>query len=65
MCGSRRPRSLAIRWQKMILLALTKGQYQEIPVSIAISIITPEILHHWLTQATTMGESSWANALQK
>jgi Uma2 family endonuclease len=51
--------------KKMVLLALANGQYQEIPVSIAIPIITPEILHHWLTQATTMGESSWANALHK
>jgi Uma2 family endonuclease len=51
--------------KKMVLLALTNGQYQEIPVSVAIPIITADILHHWLTQATTMGESSWANALQK
>jgi Uma2 family endonuclease len=51
--------------KKMVLLALTNGQYQEIPVSIAIPILTPEILQHWLTQATIMGESSWANALQR
>jgi Uma2 family endonuclease len=51
--------------EKMVLLALRNGTYQEIPVSIALPIVTPEILQHWLTQARTIGESSWANAIQE
>jgi hypothetical protein len=49
----------------MVLLALINGKYEEIPVSIALPIVTPAILQDWLTQVKTMGESSWAIAIQR
>jgi Uma2 family endonuclease len=51
--------------EKIVLLALVNGEYQEIPVSIALPIVTPAILQDWLTQVKTMGESSWAMAIQR
>jgi Uma2 family endonuclease len=49
----------------VIFLALNNGVYEEIDQSIAIPIVTPTILQDWLTQATTMGESSWARAIRR
>jgi Uma2 family endonuclease len=51
--------------EKIVLLALVNGKYQEIPVSIALPILTPAILQDWLTQVQTMGESTWAMAIQR
>jgi Uma2 family endonuclease len=51
--------------EKIWLLALINGKYQEIPVSIALPIVTAEILQDWLSQVKTMGESSWAMAIQR
>jgi Uma2 family endonuclease len=51
--------------EKMVLLALINGKYEEIPVSIALPIVTAEILQDWLSQVKTMGESSWAMAIQR
>jgi Uma2 family endonuclease len=50
---------------KIVLLALTNGNYQEISVSIALPIVTPTVLQDWLTQVQTMGESTWAMAIQR
>jgi Uma2 family endonuclease len=49
----------------VMFLALVAGEYQEIPASIALPIVTPGILQDWLAQATTMGETSWAKAIRK
>jgi Uma2 family endonuclease len=46
-------------------LGLVEGDYQGIPDSIALPIVTPEILQDWLNQATTMGETSWVKAIRK
>ncbi|NJR57000.1 MAG: Uma2 family endonuclease [Acaryochloris sp. CRU_2_0] len=51
--------------EKIVLLALINGQYQEIPVSIALPIVTTVILQDWLTQVKTMGETTWAMAIQR
>jgi Uma2 family endonuclease len=51
--------------EKILLLALVNGNYQEVAVSIALPIVTVEILQDWLSQAKTMGESSWAMAIQR
>lgn len=51
--------------EKVVFLALNNGEYQEIEQSIALPIVTPVILQDWLTQATTMGETSWAKALRR
>jgi Uma2 family endonuclease len=51
--------------EKMVCLALINGEYQEIPVSIVLPIVTPAILQDWLTQVKTMGESIWAMAIQR
>jgi hypothetical protein len=48
-----------------VLLALINGTYQEIPASIALPIVTPVILQDWLTQVKTMGETTWAMAIQR
>ena len=45
------------------LLSLVKGEYQSMPTSIALPMVTPAILETWLTQAQTMGETSWARAI--
>ncbi len=50
--------------EKMVLLALNNDTYQEIPASIALPIVTPEILEHWLIQALTIGETSWVKAIR-
>jgi Uma2 family endonuclease len=50
--------------ENMTFLALLNGDYQEIPQSIALPLVTPAILEHWLVQATTMGETSWAKAIR-
>jgi Uma2 family endonuclease len=46
------------------LLSLVKGEYQSIPTSIALPMVTPATLETWLTQAKTMGETSWARAIR-
>jgi Uma2 family endonuclease len=51
--------------ETMVLLALVNGEYQAVPTSIALPMVTPEVLQTWLTQATTMGETSWAKALRR
>lgn len=50
---------------KMHILVLINGKYEEVVASIALPIVTPEILQTWLTQATTMGETTWAKALRR
>jgi Uma2 family endonuclease len=50
---------------KMHILVLVNGKYEEVVTSIALPIVTPEILQTWLTQATTMGETTWAKALRR
>ncbi len=50
---------------KMHILVLINGKYEEVVTSIALPIVTPEILQTWLTQATTMGETTWAKALRR
>jgi Uma2 family endonuclease len=50
---------------KMHILVLVNGKYEEVMASIALPIVTPEILQTWLTQATTMGETTWAKALRR
>jgi Uma2 family endonuclease len=49
----------------IVFLALIEGEYQEVPASVSLPIVTPEILQHWLIQATTMGETSWAKAVRR
>ncbi|NJM57038.1 MAG: hypothetical protein HC857_05860 [Synechococcales cyanobacterium RU_4_20] len=49
----------------MHILVLINGKYEEAVASIALPIVTPEILQTWLTQATTMGETTWAKALRR
>lgn len=49
----------------IVLLALINGEYQEISVSIALPIVTTVILQDWLIQVKTMGESTWAMAIQR
>jgi Uma2 family endonuclease len=51
--------------EKMVILCAVDGKYQEVAASIAIPIVTPEILQTWLTQATTMGETTWVKALRR
>jgi Uma2 family endonuclease len=51
--------------EKMRLLALVDGEYQEIGQSIALPCVTPAVLEDWLVQATTMGETSWAKAIRR
>jgi Uma2 family endonuclease len=46
-------------------LALNNGVYEEIDQSIALPIVTPTILQDWLTQVTTMGETSWTRAIRR
>lgn len=48
-----------------VIRALANGEYQEIPASIALPIVTPAVLQTWLTQSTTMGETSWAKAIRR
>jgi hypothetical protein len=50
--------------EKMVILFRVDGQYQEVAALIALPIVTPEILQTWLTQATTMGETTWVKALR-
>jgi Uma2 family endonuclease len=50
--------------EKMVILFRVDGQYQEVAASIALPIVTPEILQSWLTQATTVGETTWVKALR-
>lgn len=50
--------------EAMVLLALVNGEYQAVPTSIALPMVTSEVLQTWLTQAITMGETSWAKALR-
>jgi Uma2 family endonuclease len=49
----------------VIFLALNNGVYEEIDQSIALPIVTPTILQDWLTQVTTMGETSWTKAIRR
>jgi Uma2 family endonuclease len=51
--------------EKIVLLALANGEYRETPASIALPIVTAEVLTTWLTQAITMGETSWAKAIRR
>jgi Uma2 family endonuclease len=46
-------------------LALNEGVYEEIDQSIALPMVTPTILQDWLTQVTTMGETSWTRAIRR
>jgi Uma2 family endonuclease len=50
--------------EKMVFMALDNGQYHEILTSIALPIVTPEILEHWLIQALTIGETSWVKTIR-
>jgi Uma2 family endonuclease len=59
------PEIWRLEGEKLVILGLIDGQYQEVAASIAIPIVTAEVLSHWLTQVKTMGESSWAMAIQK
>lgn len=51
--------------ERILLLTLIDGSYQEIPTSITLPIITAAVLEDWLTQATTMGETTWAKAIRR
>ncbi len=51
--------------EKMCLLSLVNGEYQSMSASIALPIVTPAILKTWLTQAATMGETSWAKSVRR
>ena len=51
--------------ETVTFLALNNGSYQKIEQSIALPIVTPTLLQDWLTQATTMGETSWARAIRR
>ncbi len=51
--------------EKMVILFRVDGQYQEVEASIALPIVTPAILQTWLTQAMTMGETTWVKALRR
>jgi Uma2 family endonuclease len=51
--------------EKMVMLYRVDGKYKEVAASIALPIVTPEILQTWLTQATTMGETTWVKALRR
>lgn len=50
--------------ERMVLLSLANGEYQEISASITLPIVTSAILESWLRKATTMGETSWAKAVR-
>lgn len=50
--------------EKMVILFRVDGKYQEVAASIALPIVTPEVLQTWLTQAPTMGETTWVKALR-
>lgn len=51
--------------EMVTFLVLNPDGYQEIDRSIALPIVTPAILQDWLTQAKTMGETSWAKAIRR
>ncbi len=51
--------------ETIVILSLVDGSYQSVAKSIALPIVTPEILQNWLAQATTMGETSWAKAIRR
>jgi Uma2 family endonuclease len=50
--------------ETMVFMALDNGQYHKILTSIALSIVTPKTLEHWLIQALTLGETSWVKAIR-
>jgi Uma2 family endonuclease len=47
------------------ILGLQDEGYEEIKRSIALPMITPEILEHFLQQAQTMGETQWAKSVRQ
>ncbi len=47
------------------MLGLQDGSYAEISQSIALPMMTPEILEHFLQQAQTMGETQWAKSVRQ
>ena len=49
---------------RVMLLSLVKGEYVEIPHSLALPIVTATVLQDWVAQAQTMGETSWAKTLR-
>ncbi len=51
--------------ENMVILVLVNGEYQAVQTSLALPLIRPAVLQTWLTQATTMGETSWAKALRR
>jgi Uma2 family endonuclease len=51
--------------EKMVILSRVDGKYQEVAASMALPIVTSEVLQTWLTQATTMGETTWVKALRR
>ena len=47
------------------ILVLNQTTYGEVPRSIALPTITPEVLQNFLEQAKTMGETSWAKSVRQ
>jgi Uma2 family endonuclease len=50
--------------EKVQVLMLQSGEYVEIERSIALPLVTPEVLQEFLTQVPTMGETSWAKMVR-
>jgi Uma2 family endonuclease len=50
--------------EQVVLLSLLQGEYQEIPQSLALPMVTATVLQDWLAKAQTMGETSWAKAVR-
>jgi Uma2 family endonuclease len=50
--------------EKVQVLKLQSGEYVEMDRSIALPLVTPEVLEEFLTQVQTMGETSWAKGVR-
>ena len=51
--------------ERVRLLSLMNGEYGEIAQSLALPGVTGTDVQHWLLQAQTMGETSWAKAVRR
>lgn len=51
--------------EQIVLLQLSQGDYIKIYQSVALPILSQEIIQSWLKQAQDMGETRWAKALQQ
>jgi Uma2 family endonuclease len=51
--------------EQVTLLRLSEGNYVAINRSVALPILPQEVIQHWLVQAQSMGETSWARAFRR